>query len=112
MDGRETSLLQRRADREYRHPQTGRRVRAWETRDYRPAFQEEVVTGIREELDDDGVVVLRQYGKMRLRCIFRFEMEHLLGRCDFEIEALYGDFSRGPFEDASTEMVWVARKPA
>ena len=28
----------------------------------------------------------------RLHCVFRFEMEHLLLRAGFEVEALYGDF--------------------
>ncbi len=28
-----------------------------------------------------------------------------------EVEALYGDFERGPFDEDSREFVWVARKP-
>ena len=28
-----------------------------------------------------------------------------------EVEALYGDFDRGPFDEDSREFVWVARKP-
>ena len=29
-----------------------------------------------------------------------------------EVEALYGDFERTPFDEQSGEFVWVARKPA
>ena len=45
----------------------------------------------------------------RLRWVYRYEMEHLLARSGFAVEALYGDFERAPFGRTSTEMVWVAR---
>ena len=35
----------------------------------------------------------------------------LIEVADLEIEALYGDFERGPFDENSREFVWVARKP-
>jgi hypothetical protein len=68
-------------------------------------------TFLDEELDDRGAVTSRVYRDLRLRYIFRFEMEHLLARVGFEIGALYGDFFGAPFEDSSPEMVWVARRP-
>jgi hypothetical protein len=37
-------------------------------------------------------------------------MEHLLARAGFEVSALYGDFFGDRFRDASSEMVWVARR--
>jgi SAM-dependent methyltransferase len=46
---------------------------------------------------------------IRLRWVYRYEMEHLLARSGFEVEALYGDFERNPFGVTSTELVWVAR---
>ena len=100
--------LQRRRD-DYRHPRTGRATKVWETRDYRPAKQEAESTLLDEELDDDGVVTSRVYRGLKLRYTFRFEMEHLLARTGFEVEALYGDCFGGAFEDSSPEMVWVAR---
>lgn len=45
----------------------------------------------------------------RLRYVYRYEMEHLLARSGFEIEALFGDFDRSAFRETSTEMVWLAR---
>ena len=108
--GAKKGVLQRRRD-EYRGPHSGRAFRAWETRHYIPAAQEVESTFIDEELDEDGGVVSRVYRDLKLRYVFRFEMEHLLARAGFEIEALYGDFAGGAFEDTSPEMVWVARRP-
>jgi SAM-dependent methyltransferase len=102
--------LQRRGD-DYRNPRTGRVAKRWETREYHPAGQEVDSTFLDEELDDRGAVTSRVYRDLRLRYIFRFEMEHLLARAGFEVEALYGDFFGAAFEDTSPEMVWVARWP-
>ena len=43
-----------------------------------------------------------------LRYFFRYEVEHLLARCGFRVEALYGDFDRTPIRDESPEMIFVA----
>jgi SAM-dependent methyltransferase len=43
-----------------------------------------------------------------LRYFFRFEVEHLLGRCGFRLQALYGDFDGSLLEDTSPEMIFVA----
>lgn len=107
-----SGMLQRRAERDYRHPQTSRMIRSWVTREFRPSVQEEVSSGMREELDEGGTVLSRAYNTMTLRYIYRYEMEHLFARTGFEIEALYGDFVGGDFDDSSTEAVWVARRPA
>lgn len=45
---------------------------------------------------------------LRLRYGFRWEMEHLFRRAGFTIEALYGDFARGPFRYAA-EQLWLLR---
>ena len=95
----------------YHNPRTGRAVKAWETRAYRPAGQEAETTFLEEELNDEGAVISRIYRDLKLRYTHRFEMEHLLARAAFEVEALYGDFFGGAFEDSSSEMVWVARRP-
>jgi len=103
--------LQRRRD-DYVSPDTASVVKAWETRDYYPASQELKSTFIDEELDDDGVVVSKVYRGLRLRYVFRYEMEHLLARCGFEVEDVFGDCFGAPFGDTSPEMVFVARKGA
>jgi ubiquinone/menaquinone biosynthesis C-methylase UbiE len=43
-----------------------------------------------------------------LRYFFRYEIEHLLARCGFRIEAEYGDFDSSSITDASPEMIFVA----
>ena len=43
-----------------------------------------------------------------LRYFFRYEVEHLLARCGFNVAALYGNFDRTPIDDSSPEMIFVA----
>ena len=43
-----------------------------------------------------------------LRYFFRYEVEHLLVRCGFRVNALYGDFDRSALLDTSPEMIYVA----
>jgi len=43
-----------------------------------------------------------------LRYFFRYEVEHLLARCGFRLEAVYGDFDSSPLGDTSPEMIFVA----
>ncbi len=87
----------------------GDRWKRWESVDFMPATQRHDVTFVDERLDGDGVVVSRVYRGLKLRYTFRYEMEHVLIRAGFQIEALYGDFSGSAFEDTSPEMVWLAR---
>ena len=44
-----------------------------------------------------------------LRYFFRYEVEHLLARCGFQLEAVYGNFDSSPLGDASPEMIFVAK---
>jgi hypothetical protein len=64
-----------------------------------------------EELDASRAMVRRFYRDFQLRYAYRWEVYHLLASCGFEVVELYGDFDRSPFDEGSTEMVWVA-KPA
>ena len=85
-----------------------RKLNAWR---YEPATQTASVVTAWEIIGKDGVVMERKESLMkRLHCVFRFEMEHLLARAGFEVEALYGDFSRQELQDTSSEMIWIARK--
>jgi SAM-dependent methyltransferase len=47
---------------------------------------------------------------IRARWIYRYEMQYLLELSGFAVEGLYGGFEGQPFDEASTEMVWVARR--
>ena len=63
-----------------------------------------------EELDPKGVVVRRLYRDFDLRYTFRYEMEHLLELCGFEVDSAAGDFDGGPVTEESDDIVWVAHK--
>lgn len=43
-----------------------------------------------------------------LRYFFRYEVEHLLARCGFDLEAVCGNFDGSPLADDSPEMIFVA----
>ena len=97
---------------QFQHPQTGyltRTSRAWT---YEPSTQTAVVQTIWEEMDANGQILNRvERGPIRLHCVFRFEMEHLLARVGFDIETVYGDFFRHELQDESPSMIWVAKLP-
>jgi len=94
----------------FSHPKTGRQVhtsRAWS---YEPSTQTAIAQTVWEEIDTDGKVTDRwESGPIRLHCVFRFEMEHLLALTGFEVEAVQGDFFQAELTDESKDMVWVAR---
>lgn len=82
----------------------------WVNRRYSPASQQLNETRTDVDLSDAGAVVQRVERNLRLRWVYRYEMEHLLALAGFEVEALYGWFDGSPFTDDSDEMVWVARR--
>ena len=49
--------------------------------------------------------------KLSLWWVNRSEWEALIEVAGLEVEALYGDFDRRPFDEESREFVWMARKP-
>jgi SAM-dependent methyltransferase len=97
-----------RLRRELRHPDTGNLVVVWDTHRCDPERQLLHEYLIYEELDEQGRMVSRSYSRLTLRYIFRHEMRHLLELCGFRVEALYGDFARGPYRSGG-EQVWVAQ---
>ncbi|HJY84743.1 MAG TPA: class I SAM-dependent methyltransferase [Candidatus Binatia bacterium] len=96
-------------DSEFIHPDTGHRVIVWDTRQYDPEQQMLEQYFIFEELDDEGKVIAKTYSPLTLRYVYRYEMRYLLELCGYKIEALYGDFRRGPFQYGG-EQIWVVRK--
>lgn len=88
----------------------GRRVvrRLWITgRDYIEQVQE---IEIEHEVAHPDGRVERTAARTRLRYSFRYEVEHLLVREGFEVEALYADFERRPYGSIYPgDLVFVAR---
>lgn len=93
-------------------PQTGRAIRRSHVWSYARAAQTATLRTVYEEIDGDGEIAGRwELGPVPLHCVFRFEMEHLLARAGYVVDAVYGDFWRGELSDNSAEMVWAAHKP-
>jgi len=52
--------------------------------------------------------VVHRFG---IRSIFRYEAEHLLARCGFEVEQLYADYDRSSFGSKYPgELIFVAKR--
>lgn len=90
-------------------PRSGHLLIEWATVHYQRELQRIEQSFIYDEVDAQGRVVGRLYRQLRLRYIFRWEFEHLLARCGFEVAALYGSFDRRPYLQAGSELIWVAR---
>ena len=91
-------------------PQTGQQRVIWQQSRY-DHYDQIVHTRLTvEELGNGGEVARRFYRDFTIRYVHRWEMHHLLELCGFEVLDLYGDFDRSPFDETSTEMVWVAAK--
>ena len=92
------------------HPTTNEKFRrsfAWE---FESSTQTATVTTNWEQINENGDVI--QVWKMepaRLHCIFPFEMEHMLKRAGFCIEAVYGDFFKSKLTSESAQMIWLAK---
>lgn len=72
--------------------------------------------GVRRRIDyvpaDSRLTITLEDGSSTtLWWLGRAEWEALIDVSGLEVEALHGWFDRRPFDDASTEFVWVVRKP-
>ena len=77
----------------------------------------EVQSGVRHRIDhvpaDNRIdITLESGAHVSLWWVTRGEWEALIDVAGLEVEALYGDFDRRPFDEESREFVWIARKPA
>ncbi|UCF10526.1 MAG: class I SAM-dependent methyltransferase, partial [Candidatus Bipolaricaulota bacterium] len=93
------------------HPVTGRRIRTSRAWSYEAHTQTAIQETIWEELDADGGVANRwESGPIRIHCVFRHEMEHLLARAGLVVDGVFGDFLGGELAECSSEMIWLARR--
>ena len=77
---------------------------------YEATTQRLHLTTVNEVFDGDRLLQ-RSEAALEARLVFPVEMEHLLARSGFEVEALYGWFDERPLTEECREMIWVARKP-
>jgi SAM-dependent methyltransferase len=73
------------------------------------ATQRNAITFIYDERDAYGAV-RRTVSEFTMRWLHRYELEHLLARAGFKLEALYGSYDLDPFEAQSELMLVVARR--
>ncbi len=95
---------------EFLDPESGDRIVVWDSRRYVIPTQHIHNRFRYEQVDTRGAVIATRCRELSLCYIWPREMEHLLVRCGFEIEALYGWFDHRPFEARSSEQVWIARR--
>jgi SAM-dependent methyltransferase len=72
------------------------------------ARQVRVIRSAYEVVDDEGRVVTKRYVEWPYRYMYRFEVEHLLARAGFRVEALHGGYAGEPFTSESRTMLFVA----
>lgn len=97
------------AQRSFTHPTTGKNIRTSQAWSYHPSTQTAVSQTVWEAVSPTGEVTDRwESGPLHFHCVFRFEMQHLLERTGFEVQAVYGDFFCHALQDDSSDMVWVA----
>jgi len=90
----------------YRDEQ-GRSCEIWVTPSFETTTQR-IDIAVTVETDDGEQIAETTLG---LRMIYPREMEHLLARAGFDVEAVYGDFDERPLTEGCDEMIWVGRKP-
>ena len=87
----------------------GRTIRWWgRVTEYQRARQVNQCEMI-YEIAEPGGAVRRLTERFPMRYLFRHEVEHLLARTGFVVEALCGDYDRSPYGDDSPELIVVAR---
>jgi len=92
-------------------PLSGRPLSKWTARATDLAAQVDHFTYFYDELREDGTVA-RRTARLALRYFGRFELELLLGRAGFAVEALYGSYDLAPFASDSERLIVVAVKTA
>jgi SAM-dependent methyltransferase len=74
-----------------------------------PAAQINRVTFQYDEIDTAGGV-RRSITEFRMRWIYRYELEHLLARTGFTLEAAYGSYELEPYGPQGEQLLAVARR--
>jgi SAM-dependent methyltransferase len=91
-------------------PETGNEIEVWGHRRYNVHEQSIDQHFVYHEWGADDKLVRTTRRGYSLCYIWPREFEHLLAQCGYEVEALYGWFDKRPFDETSTEQVWVARR--
>jgi len=87
----------------------GTRVQKFVAQHTDVATQTSQVTFIYDEIDAEGLV-RRATLPFTMRWLYRFELEHLLARAGFALEAVYGSYELDEYSAESELLLAVARK--
>ena len=91
--------------------QRQRTITRYIARGYDPSVQIAIHVYIHEIADNNGVLIAKKTNILPIRYVFRHEMEMLLEKAGFQVEALFGSYDKQPFVHDSKRMIFVARKP-
>lgn len=89
-------------------PETGHTIQRFYTRRLDLATQTQHITFIMDEMDLAGTV-RRHVFPLRMRFVYRYEMELLLHIAGYGLEAIHGSYELEPFDSSSERMIFVAR---
>jgi SAM-dependent methyltransferase len=89
-------------------PDTGHTIHRLYTRRLDLAAQTQYITFIMEDMDPTGVV-RRTLFPLRMRFVYRYEMELLLRMAGYGLEAVHGSYDLEPFDNNSERMIFIAR---
>jgi len=104
-----TYLVGPREERlDFEREEQGRRIRRYSRGVPHVSRQITDVT-FRWEVEDARGGVERVETAFPMRWFYRFELEHILARAGLAVESLFGGFDRSPLDDASAELIFVAR---
>ena len=90
-------------------PETGHQLMKFRSEKVDLSQQTIYVTYMIDEVDKQGVVH-RTVVTFSIRYLFRAEIEHLLLRAGFAVEAVYGSYDLDDFDGDSDKMITVARR--
>jgi len=90
-------------------PETGHRLMKFRSEKVDLSQQTIYVTYMIDDVDNQGVVH-RTLGTFSTRYLFRAELEHLLQRAGFAVEAVYGSYDLDDFNSDSDKMITVVRR--
>lgn len=95
----------------YPLPDTQGRLLAWILQTHDPRRQQVEIAQFFEEYDQAGQMTARRMIELHVNFVEKTCFEAMIRAAGFEIEALYGDYARSPFDESTSPfMIWVLRR--
>jgi SAM-dependent methyltransferase len=96
---------------EYRDLETGLDGILWTVSQFDLDRQQIRIFSWTDLLNESGILLQRKYRRLDFSWATPDQMRELLLGVGFELEAVYGDFSRGALAADSRQQIWCARRP-